>query len=34
MQHLWERGKAYKILVGKPREETTWGNLGGDGRIY
>jgi len=27
-------GKAYKILVEKPREETSWGDLGGDGRIY
>jgi len=27
-------GKAYKILVGNPREETTSEDLGGDGRIY
>jgi len=34
MKHVWEIRKNLQILVETPREETTWKDIGGDGRIY
>ena len=34
MKHAWEIRKSLQILVETPREETTWKDIGTDGRIY
>jgi hypothetical protein len=32
--YMGKVGKLKKIVLVKPREETKWGDLGGDGGIY